>query len=231
MRRFGWLLLVCALGAYWAWQDRPIERSPGVLAPDPPSQRLLDAGAPVFQKTATTSRRWRNSRLKPACWAGRITASTAARISRRSIWRWVGDRCRTAACWGESISSNATDSITGTSRIFHPAPGYRNPQRQHASDSGDRVCRRPVEINPPRSYCQPARLSGRSPPRRWLAMAQFPEPRGHRQRCLRTDLGGNRGIALMVAPSPPRATIASAVAGPAAHSLQSSLFTQQESLP
>ncbi len=50
MRRLGLLLLVCALGAYWAWHNRPIERSPGVLAPDPPSQRLLDAGAPVFQK-------------------------------------------------------------------------------------------------------------------------------------------------------------------------------------
>ncbi|MDG4554156.1 MAG: hypothetical protein P9E24_07905 [Candidatus Competibacter sp.] len=50
MRRLGLLLLICALGAYWAWSDRPIERSPGVLAPDPPAQRPLDAGAPVFQK-------------------------------------------------------------------------------------------------------------------------------------------------------------------------------------
>ena len=50
MRRLGLLLLICALGAYWAWRGRPIERSPGVLAPDPPTQRPLDAGAPVFQK-------------------------------------------------------------------------------------------------------------------------------------------------------------------------------------
>ncbi len=50
MRRLGLLLLVCVLGAYWAWRDRPIERSPGVLAQDPPAQQLLDAEAPVFQK-------------------------------------------------------------------------------------------------------------------------------------------------------------------------------------
>lgn len=50
MRRAWLLLLICAVGAFFAWRERPIERSPGVLAPDPPLQRPLGADAPVFHK-------------------------------------------------------------------------------------------------------------------------------------------------------------------------------------
>ena len=49
MRRLWLLLLICALGAWFAWRDRTIERSPGILAPDAPWQQLLDA-APTFRK-------------------------------------------------------------------------------------------------------------------------------------------------------------------------------------
>lgn len=50
MRRLGLLLLICALGAYWAWRDRPIERPPGVLALEAPQQIPLDKKALTFQK-------------------------------------------------------------------------------------------------------------------------------------------------------------------------------------
>jgi hypothetical protein len=50
MRRAWLLLLLCAAGAYFAWRERPIERSPGVLAPEAPSQRPLDADAPMLHK-------------------------------------------------------------------------------------------------------------------------------------------------------------------------------------
>ena len=50
MRRAWLLLLICAVGAFFAWRERPIERSPGVLAPDPPLQQPLGADAPVFHK-------------------------------------------------------------------------------------------------------------------------------------------------------------------------------------
>lgn len=50
MRRLGLLLLICALGAYWAWHERHIERPPGVLAPDVPQQIALGKKAPTFQK-------------------------------------------------------------------------------------------------------------------------------------------------------------------------------------
>jgi hypothetical protein len=50
MRRLWLLLLICTLGAWFAWRDRPIERSPGILAPDAPQQQPLDAAAPTFRK-------------------------------------------------------------------------------------------------------------------------------------------------------------------------------------
>ena len=50
MRRIWLLLLICALGAWFAWRDRSIERAPGVLAPDAPRQQLLDGAAPPFRK-------------------------------------------------------------------------------------------------------------------------------------------------------------------------------------
>jgi len=50
VRRAWLLLLICAVGAFFAWRERPIERSPGVLAPDPPLQQPLGADAPVFHK-------------------------------------------------------------------------------------------------------------------------------------------------------------------------------------
>lgn len=50
MRRLWLLLLVCALGAYFAWRDRSISQPPGVLAPADPTQHLLTASVPLFQK-------------------------------------------------------------------------------------------------------------------------------------------------------------------------------------
>ncbi len=50
MRRLWFLLLICALGAWFAWRDRPIEQPPGVLAPDVPRQQRLNAAAPTFRK-------------------------------------------------------------------------------------------------------------------------------------------------------------------------------------
>lgn len=43
------VLAICAGGALWHWHTRepsPIERGPGVLAPDPPVQRTLSASQP-----------------------------------------------------------------------------------------------------------------------------------------------------------------------------------------
>ncbi|MFZ1639928.1 MAG: hypothetical protein WAV07_00530 [Candidatus Contendobacter sp.] len=52
MRRACLLLLICALGAWFAWRDRSIERSPGVLAPNDPRQQPMDAAAPAFRKNS-----------------------------------------------------------------------------------------------------------------------------------------------------------------------------------
>lgn len=50
MRRFWFLLLICALGAWFTGRNRPIERSPGVLAPDAPRQEPLNGATPTFRK-------------------------------------------------------------------------------------------------------------------------------------------------------------------------------------
>jgi hypothetical protein len=50
MRRYWFVLLICALGAYLAWRDQPITHPPGILAPTVPLQRPLDAPAPVFRQ-------------------------------------------------------------------------------------------------------------------------------------------------------------------------------------
>lgn len=52
MNRHGWLiLLICAVGGLWHWHTRepsPIERGPGVLAPQVPRQTDLESGqAPI----------------------------------------------------------------------------------------------------------------------------------------------------------------------------------------
>ena len=50
MRRLWLLLLICALGAWFAWRDRSIERAPGVLVLDAPHQKRLDNATLIFRK-------------------------------------------------------------------------------------------------------------------------------------------------------------------------------------
>ena len=50
MKKLWAILVICLIGAYFAWRDRPLERTPGVLAPDPPQQSAVAAPLPVFEK-------------------------------------------------------------------------------------------------------------------------------------------------------------------------------------
>lgn len=50
MRKFWVLLLVCLLGAYFSWRERPISHAPGVLIAQEPLQAPLSEAPPAFEK-------------------------------------------------------------------------------------------------------------------------------------------------------------------------------------
>lgn len=50
MKKLGYLLGVCLIGAYWHWQQSAIDYGPGVLAPRLPVQENIAGPAPRFEK-------------------------------------------------------------------------------------------------------------------------------------------------------------------------------------
>lgn len=54
MRSFVALLLICVVGAYFTWSDRPIQRPAGVLVAGAPVQKPVAGGAPTFEKSGFT---------------------------------------------------------------------------------------------------------------------------------------------------------------------------------
>ncbi|MCP5420239.1 MAG: hypothetical protein H6970_11325 [Gammaproteobacteria bacterium] len=54
MRFFIALLLICAIGAYITWSDRPIKRPPGILASSAPVQKPISGSLPALDKAGYT---------------------------------------------------------------------------------------------------------------------------------------------------------------------------------
>ena len=50
MKRLWLILVICGVGAYLSWRDRPIEQPPGVRTVADPLQRPIHGPAPVFHK-------------------------------------------------------------------------------------------------------------------------------------------------------------------------------------
>lgn len=50
MNKLWILVIVCLLGGFFHWRDRPIERAAGVLAPKQPVQEAITESSPVWEK-------------------------------------------------------------------------------------------------------------------------------------------------------------------------------------
>ena len=85
---------LCVWGALDGWQMRELSRAPGVLAPDPPAQRLINAGAPFTHADYTLTPRARFDATARVLAAERYRLDAGAALMPRDIafgWASMSD--------------------------------------------------------------------------------------------------------------------------------------------